>query len=248
MCGILANQLKKQKMKIHTGTKLSVDSSAGADGPAFKFEQDGKEWRESFSQVLLSVGRTPNTGDLFAPDLDVRLDRKGFIEVDGNLGTGEASIFACGDVAGGALLAHKASHQAISIVDFITEGKPVSLGVIPAAVFTFPEFATVGKTEEEAREEGMEVKVGRFPYAGGSRSNAVDDKSGLVKIIADGDERVIGAHIVGGEAGELMPLLTHAVSHRMKASEFKELVCIHPTLSENIWEALGEISGFSIHI
>jgi dihydrolipoamide dehydrogenase len=136
----------------------------------------------------------------------------------------------------------------MAIVDFISTGKPVSHHPLPAAIFTFPEVATVGISENQALKENLKIKIGRFPYAAGSRANAIDEKTGLVKVIADEDNTILGAHIVGAEAGELLPLLTYAVSHRLKSDEFKELVFVHPTLSENLWEALGEISNFSIHI
>jgi dihydrolipoamide dehydrogenase len=151
-------------------------------------------------------------------------------------------------VIGAPLLAHKASHQAMAIVDFISSGKPVPHHPWPAAIFTFPDVATVGLSESQALKQGLKIKIGRFPYAAGSRANAIDEKSGLVKVIAAEDNTVIGAHIIGAEAGELLPLLTFAVTRKLKCDEFKDLVFVHPTLSENIWEALGEISGFSIHI
>jgi dihydrolipoamide dehydrogenase len=151
-------------------------------------------------------------------------------------------------VVGEPLLAHKAAHQAIGIVNYICEKRKIPHYPVPGAVFTFPELASIGLSEKEARAQGLEVKIGRFPYAAGSRSNAIDEKIGLVKIVADGDNTLLGAHIVGAEAAELMPLLNYAVSRGMKADDFKEMIFIHPTLSENVWEAVGEISGHSIHI
>jgi dihydrolipoamide dehydrogenase len=115
-------------------------------------------------------------------------------------------------------------------------------------IFTFPEMAAVGITQEQAEKNNLQVKIGRFPYAAGSRANALDEKSGLVKVIADRENVILGAHIVGTEAGELLPLLTYAVTRKLKCDEFKDLVFAHPTLGENLWEAMGEISGFSIHI
>ena len=108
--------------------------------------------------------------------------------------------------------------------------------------------ATVGITQEQAAKDDLQVKIGRFPYAAGSRANAIDEKTGLVKVIADQENVILGAHIVGAEAGELLPLLTYAVTRKLKCDEFKDLVFAHPTLGENLWEAMGEIAGFSIHI
>lgn len=246
---MLKGELKKERIKIFTSTSASdpvIDVEKGEI--TFLLKDSGKEWEESFSKVLLSVGRSPNTEEIFDPSLNIKLDEKGFIIVDKNLGTGEPGIFACGDVIGHPLLAHKASHQAIALVSHIFDKKDIPDLTIPAAVFTFPEFASVGITEEEVKKTGKTYKVGKFPYSAGSRSNAVDEKTGIVKIISDGDNRLLGAHILGAEAGELIPVLTYGISKGLKAEEFKDLIFIHPTLSENVWEALGEISGFSIHI
>jgi dihydrolipoamide dehydrogenase len=252
MAEVLKNELKKQKMKIHTSAGASnpvIDNDAKTVSLDFKqTKPKEKEWSETFSKVLLSVGRVPNTAEVWEGSLNIKTDKKGFIEVDNNLRTSVSSIFACGDVIGNPLLAHKASHQAIAIVDFIADEKEIFHHPVPGAVFTFPEFASIGLTEEEARAGGMKIKIGRFPYAAGSRSNAIDEKIGLVKVIADEDNTLVGAHIVGAEAGELMPILNYAITKKMKAEAFKEMTFIHPTLGENIWEAVGEISGASIHI
>ncbi len=246
---ILHNELKKQKLHIHVATAASDPRLAGdRKGMTFTFKQGEKTWEESFPKVLLAVGRRPVTEDIFDASLGIKTDKRGFIRVDDNLHTGVGSIYACGDVVGEPLLAHKASHQAIGIVDYIREKRKIAHYPVPGAVFTFPELASIGLSEKEARDQGLDVRIGRFPYAAGSRSNAVDEKIGLVKIVADSDNTLLGAHIVGAEAAELMPLLNYAVSRRMKADDFKEMIFIHPTLSENVWEAVGEISGHSIHI
>ena len=249
LMAILKNELKKQKMKIHTSTTASNPSlNHETKTISLDFKQGDREWKEEFSRVLLSVGRVPNTTGIFDESLDIKTDTYGFLLVDDNLRTAVPSIFACGDVVGNPLLAHKASHQAIAIVELITDGKDIVHHPIPGAVFTFPEFASIGLTEEEARTKGINIKIGRFPYSAGSRSNAIDEKNGLVKVIADEDHTLVGAHIVGAEAGELMPILNYAVSKRLKADTFRDMIFIHPTLGENIWEAVGEISGASIHI
>ena len=232
---ILFKELKKQKMKIHVGTAATEPKiNAEEKTVQFTFKQGEKTWDESFSKVLMAVGRRPVTADVFDEALAINIDRRGFIQVDENLRTGVGNIFACGDVVGEPLLAHKASHQAIAIVDHILDGQAIHHALVPGAVFTFPEFASIGLTEEQAKERGIDYKVGKFPYSAGSRSNAIDEKNGLVKVIADNEDRLIGAHIVGAEAGELMPLLNYAVSNNMKTGEFKAMVFIHPTLSHSI--------------
>jgi len=246
---ILKKELTKQKIKILTSTAVSSPIINEENKTVnLNFKNEAKEWEETYNTVLLAVGRKPNSYDIFDESVNIKLDKRGFVEVDENLKTGENNIFACGDIVGGALLAHKASHQAIGIVDFIKNGKKMKHYPIPGAVFTFPEFASVGITEEEAVKNNVDFKIGKFPYSAGSRSNAIDEKFGLVKIISDKENILLGAHIVGAEAGELMPLLSYAVAKKMKADNFKDLICIHPTLSENIWEAIGKIGDFSIHI
>ncbi len=246
---ILKKELAKQKIKIHSSTFVSNPVKINEDKQIkVEFKNDKKEWEEEFDTILLAVGRKPNSSDIFSDTLNIKLDKRGFIEVDENLKTGETNIFACGDIIGDPLLAHKASHQAIAIVDYIKDGEKIKHHPIPGAVFTFPEFASIGLSEEQAKEKYIDIKIGKFPYSAGSRANAIDEKTGIVKIISDKDNVLVGAHIIGAEAGELMPLLSFAVTKKMKAEEFKDLICIHPTLSENIWEALGEIGDFSIHI
>lgn len=246
---ILMNELKKQKIKLHTATACSNPTINEEEKTiSFDFKSEKKEWQDSFSKVLLSVGRKPFTEGAIDESLGIELDKRGFIEVNQNLQTAVPSIFACGDVIGQPLLAHKASHQAIAIVDFIHERKDIEHHPVPGAVYTFPELATIGLSEEQAKDQGIDIKIGRFPYAAGSRANAIDEKAGLIKVIADDKNTIIGAHIVGYGADELMPILNHAVTTKMKAHAFKEMTFIHPTLSEGIWEAVGEIGGFSIHI
>jgi len=244
---LLQGELKKQKIRIHTGTAL-IQARWEQNQLAVEFKKDEEAFQGRFDVALLSVGRKPNSGGVLDPGLAIQTDDRGFIQVDSNLRTSLAGIFACGDVIGGAMLAHKASHQAKQVVDYILTGKPVQPVPIPAAVFTFPELAAVGITEEEARENGMSVQIGRFPYSAGSRSNAEGEKAGLVKVIAGTDGRLLGAHIVGAGAAELIQVVNFALARKMRISDFEELVTIHPTLGENVYEAIGEIGGFSIHI
>ncbi len=243
---ILKIELIKQNITIHTAT--AVSNPRLNEKIQLTFEKGDKTWEEEFAKVLLAVGRIPNSEGIFTGDLPIIRDTKGFIQVNGNLQTAVPTIFACGDVIGPPLLAHKASHQAMAIVDFLVNGTAVPHHPLPATIFTFPEVATVGISQEQAEKDNLKIKIGRFPYAAGSRANAIDEKTGLVKVIADQDNIILGAHIVGAEAGELLPLLTYAVTRKLKCDEFKDLVFAHPTLGENLWEAMGEIAGFSIHI
>ncbi len=243
---VLRNELVKQGITIHTATAMA-EPQVGADSLRVSLRQPGRDWSEEFDRALLAVGRRPRTSGLIAPGLGLAPDARGFIPVDGNLRTALASVFACGDAVGAPLLAHKASHQALAVVDHLLTGRAVHTGPMPAAVFTFPELATVGLSEAEAHRRNLAVTVGRFPFAASSRANAIEEKAGLVKVLAGADGTLLGAAIVGPEAGELLALLTFAVTRGMKAGELRDLVCIHPTLSESVWEAVGQIAGFAIH-
>lgn len=247
---ILESELKKQKIKIFTSTTITeFQERKDKDLINFTFKREDETiFQEDFSAVILSVGRKPVTKNLWDHTINIKLDGGGFIKVHENLETSERGIFACGDVIGGALLAHKASHQAIQIAKYLKDGEPVKHHPIPGAVFTFPEFAGVGITEEQAIRDKLDYKVGRFPYSAGSRSNAIDAKAGMVKIIADQNKVILGGHIVGEGAGELIQTINLAVNKGMKVDDFRELITVHPTLSENVFEAIGEIGDFSIHI
>jgi dihydrolipoamide dehydrogenase len=248
LADILKGELKKQKISVLTSTTLSnpvLDEMGG--GVAVTLSQEGKTWEERFDRVMLAVGRKPRSQGIAEESLGLSIDRRGFVVVDDQLQTNLPGVFACGDLVGQPLLAHKASHQAMAIAEKIAKGTTIRQHPVPGAVFTFPEFASIGLTEEQAKAELGEVKVGRFAYAAGSRSNAIDEKSGMVKVVARADGTLVGAHIVGAEAGELMPILNWAVTQGLKAEAFKDFITIHPTLSENVWEAVAQIGGFSIH-
>jgi len=248
LADLLKGELKKQKISILTSTTLSnpiLDEMGG--GVAVTLTQADKSWEEHFDVVLLAVGRRPRSQGLAAEPLGLAINKQGFVVVDDQLQTNIPGVYACGDLVGQPLLAHKASHQAIAIARKLATGKPIVHHPVPGAVFTFPEFASIGLTEEQAKAELGEVKIGRFAYAAGSRSNAIDEKNGLVKVVAQTDGTLVGAHILGAEAGELMPILNWAVTKKLKADDFRELITIHPTLSENVWEAVAQIGGFSIH-
>lgn len=248
LADMLQAELKKQKISVLTSTVLSdpvLDEPGG--GVAVKLTREGNSQLEHFDRVLLAVGRKPRSSGLADEALALAVDKRGFVVVDEQLQTNIPGVYACGDLIGQPLLAHKASHQAIAIARRIATGRPIVHHPVPGAVFTFPEFASIGLTEVQAREQFADIRIGRFAYAAGSRSNAIDEKNGLVKVLAQSDGTVVGAHILGAEAGELMPLLNYAVTRQLKVEEFRDLITIHPTLSENVWEALAQIGGFSIH-
>jgi len=246
IAAILKNELIKQGIAIHTAT--AIDKPEFGENVTLNLRQGEKSWQERYTKVLLAVGRVPLGDGLCTDNVAVSRDPKGFVRVDSDLQTNQPGIFAAGDLVGQPLLAHKASHQALTIVDFLVSGVKGRFQPIPAAIFTFPELATVGLTQMEAEKRGLAIKIGLFPFVASPRASTLEERNGLVKIVAGTDDTVLGAQIVGPEAAELMPLLTFAVSRRLKAGDFHDLVFIHPTLSETLWEAMGGIGGFSLHL
>ena len=245
----LERALKKQGLKILTDMK--IEAAEVADG-AVTLRGVGLKTNATFEytaeKVLLSAGRKPNTEDLFdgSPFLD--MDR-GFLKVDDRLETSAPGIYAIGDVIGGKLLAHKAYHDAIVAVENASGmSRKVDYRALPASVYTEPEFATVGLTQEEAAAKGLRIKSGVFPLQASGRAMTMDATDGLIKVLADETDKVIGAHVVAPGASDLMPVLTMAVAKGMTLQELDSIIYIHPTLSEAIGEAALKANNEALHI
>ncbi len=210
--------------------------------------EDEKEEAE-FDAVLVSVGRRPNSEDLGLETTRVRINDKGFIEVDRQMRTGEANIFAIGDVAGEPMLAHKASHEGFTAVGAIVGGEALwDKKAVPAVVFTDPELAWCGKTEAEAKEEGLDVKVLRFPWSASGRATTLDRNDGVTKLVCDAESgRVIGVGIAGTNAGELISEGVLAVEMGAVAEDIAGSIHPHPTLSETLMEAAEMFAGHATH-
>ena len=245
----LERALKKQGLKIFT--EMRIDEAVVADGAVtlkgacvkthapFEFRAE---------KALLSAGRKPNTADLFDGEPFLDMDR-GFIKVDASLQTSVPGIYAGGDVIGGKLLAHKAYYDAIVAVENASGMiRTVDYAALPAAVFTEPEFASVGLTQEEAAAKGIKVKSGVFPLQASGRAMTMEATDGLVKVLADEADKVIGAHVVAPGASDLIPVLTMAVAKGMTLKELDSIIYIHPTLSETIGEAALKANGEALHI
>ncbi|MYB16458.1 MAG: dihydrolipoyl dehydrogenase [Chloroflexi bacterium] len=202
-----------------------------------------------FDQVLVAVGRKPNSADLGLDSVDVSTDKRGFVRVDGQQRTSNASIFAVGDVVGGSMLAHKATAEARVAIEAMN-GEPAQFDhvAIPAVVFTDPEIAWCGLTETQARAEGREIRIVRFPWAALGRATAMGRNEGMSKLIIDPvDERVLGAGVVGVGAGELIAAQVIAMEMGAVASEVAHAIHPHPTTSESVMEAAEIFYGASPH-
>src|SRR4051812_33182306 len=201
----IMNYAKKAFKEVRLKTKVSKMSTSGKQIKV-EFEMDGQKKEELFDRVLVAVGRTPNSDDLGLENTKVTLDEKGFIKVNDQQQTTDPAIYAIGDIAGGVLLAHKASREGRIAVEVITgENSSAEDVIIPAVVFTDPEVAWCGLTEAEAKEKDVEIQVAKFPWGASGRALSIDRPEGLTKLIIEPEtERILGVGIVGAGAGELI--------------------------------------------
>ncbi len=246
----LERALKKQGMKILT--EMRIDEAVVENG-AVTLKGHGLTTDRPFTyaaeKVLLSAGRKPNTDGLFEGQPFLAMDR-GFIKVGPSLETSVPGVFAIGDVVGGKLLAHKAYRDALIAVENAVGagGRTIDDGAMPMAVFTEPEFASVGLSQEEAAARGIEVRSGVFPLQASGRALTMGAAEGLVKVLADTEGRVIGAHVVAPGASEMIPVLTMAVTKGLTLEDLDSIVYVHPTLSEAVGEAALKADNRALHI
>jgi dihydrolipoamide dehydrogenase len=252
LVNILAKRVESMCEAVLLNTKV-VGMKASADAVAVTFEGEGlgdNPKEQTFERVLVSIGRRPNGA---VPGLDrtnVKLDGRGFIEVNERLQTAEPSIFAIGDVVGEPMLAHKASHEGRVAVEAIA-GEKVAFEplAIPAVVFTDPELAWCGLTENEAQKQGRKVTVARFPWGASGRALTLDRSDGLTKLLVDPEtERVLGVGLVGPGAGELIAEGVLAVEMGANATDLKMSIHPHPTLSETLMESAEVFFGHATHV
>ncbi len=235
--------LKKQGLKIHLGA--SVTGTAIENNEVTVNYKDKKgEQQLVVDKLIVAVGRKPNTADL-----DIHLNERGFVQVDKYCQTTVPGVYAIGDVIGGAMLAHKGSEEGIMVAERIAGQKSeMSYETIPFVVYISPEIAWVGKTEEQLKNAGVEYKVGQFPFAACGRARAHGDTSGMVRIIAEAQtDRLLGVHIFGISASELIAEAVVAMEFESSAEDLARTIHAHPTLSEATHEAALAVDGRVIH-
>ncbi|MDA1193122.1 MAG: NAD(P)/FAD-dependent oxidoreductase, partial [Candidatus Poribacteria bacterium] len=233
---------------VRLKTKVESMSTSGKQiKVAMTFGDERVE--ELYDRVLIAVGRRPNTEDLGLDATKIALDERGYVKVNDQQRTDDESIYAIGDVAGGILLAHKASKEARIAIDAIFGEEPGTRDyIIPAVVFTDPEIAWCGVTESEAKEKGLNVEVSRFPWSGSGRALSFDRTEGLTKLVIDKDtERILGVGIVGVGAGELIGEGVLAVEMGATALDLAETVHAHPTVAETLMESAELFYGHATH-
>ncbi len=241
--------LTKQGLEIRLGARLTGSQVANGE-VTVNFTDAQGEQQLTFDKLIVAVGRRPVTENLLAEDSEVTLDERGFIYVDETCATSVPGIYAIGDVVRGPMLAHKASEEGIMAAERIAGRKAqMNYDLIPSVIYTHPEIAGVGKTEQQLKAEGVAVNVGVFPFAASGRAMAANDTGGFVKIIADANtDRVLGAHVIGPSAAELVQQAAIAMEFGTSAEDLGLMVFSHPTLSEALHEAALAVNGDAIHV
>ena len=241
--------LKKQGIKFELKTKVEkiikskngvIIETSSKEGKKNKFEAD---------VVLISVGRRPYTKNLNLEKMGVELDKRGSVKVNKNFQTNIKNIYAIGDVIEGPMLAHKAEEEGIAVAELISgQSGHVNYDTIPGVVYTSPEVASIGKTEEQLKEKGINYKIGKFPFLANARAKVIDESEGFVKILADSTtDKVLGVHIIGQHAGEMIAEMSVAMEFGASSEDIARTCHAHPTFSEAIKEAALSVEKRQIH-
>lgn len=244
-----AKVFKKQGLDIRLGARVTATKTAKGKVEV-SYTHNDEEKTEIFDKLIVCVGRKPMSNGLLAPDCGVNLDERGFIFVDDHCKTDDAGVFAIGDVVRGPMLAHKGSEEGVMVVERIAGHKvTMNYDCIPSVIYTHPEIAGVGKTEEQLKAEGVPYKVGTFPFAAIGRAVAANDSTGMVKMLAHEEtDRILGCHIIGASAADLVQQIVIAMEFGSSAEDIGLTVFGHPTLSEAVHEAALAVNGQAIHM
>ncbi|GLR64460.1 dihydrolipoyl dehydrogenase [Marinospirillum insulare] len=241
--------LTKQGLEIELGARVTATEVKGKEVEVTFADAKG-EHKKVFDKLIVCVGRKPYTQGVLADDSGVTLDERGFIFVDDNCRTSVPGVYAIGDAVRGPMLAHKASDEGVAVADLIAGRKAeVNYDAIPSVIYTFPEVAAVGKTEEELKASNVAYKTGVFPFAAAGRAMTNGSTEGMVKILAHAEtDRVLGMHIFGQHAGELIHTGVIALEFASSAEDLALMCFAHPTLSEAVHEAALAVDGHAIHM
>ena len=242
--------LTKQGFKFKLNSKV-INIKKGKDSIAIEYEDNIKKNKVTLTteKVLISVGRKPNTEGLNLSNLNIKKDEKGRIEIDGKFRTNVSNIFAIGDVVKGPMLAHKAEEEGIAVAEILGgQAGHVNYNVIPGVIYTSPEVATVGKSEDELKKEHISYKIGKFPFLANSRAKVNNETDGFVKILADSKtDRVLGVHIIGPHSGDMIAEMALAMEFGASSEDIARTCHAHPTHTEAIKEAAMAVDKRPIH-
>ena len=245
---VAAREFKKQKMDIRLSTFVK-SAEVKNNQVEVVYEKDGEKHTETFDKLLVAVGRKANTENLLSQGCGVELTDRGQIQVNDLSQTTATNIWAIGDAVRGPMLAHKASEEGIAVAERIAgQHGHIDFNTVPWVIYTEPEIAWVGKTEEQLKEEGVEYNVGTFPFAAIGRAVAMNQPEGMVKLIADKEtDTLLGAHIVGANASELIAECVVTMEFQGCAEDLARIIHAHPTLSEAVHEAALSVDKRAIH-
>ena len=239
----------KQGLDIRLGARVT-DVAVEASHVTVTYAQGDSAHTEEFDRLIVAVGRAPRTGKLFSADSGVTVDERGFIFVNEFCATEAPGVWAIGDIVRGPMLAHKGSEEGVMVAERI-HGKSAQLNydVIPSIIYTHPEVAAVGKTEQELKSEGIDYKSGTFPFAAIGRALASGETEGMVKILSDvNSDQILGAHVVGPAAADLVQQIVIAIEMAASTEDLQLMVFGHPTMSEAVHEAALAVDGRAIHM
>ena len=243
--------LGRQGVKFRLGTKV-VGARRGNDGVTLTLDpaKGGEPEEMQADVVLVAIGRRPYTAGLGLDQVGVALDERGRVKVDGHYATSVPGIYAIGDVIAGPMLAHKAEEEGVACAERIAgQAGHVNYAVIPGVVYTWPEVASIGQTEDALKQQGTAYRVGKFPFTANGRARAMGSTDGFVKILADQEtDRILGAHIIGPDAGTLIAELATAMEFGASSEDVARTCHAHPSLSEAVKEAALAVENRAIHI
>lgn len=239
----------KQGLLINLGVKIGEIVNAGNEVTVNYADDKGVEHKAVFDKLIISIGRTPNTNGLNADGVGLKLDERGFIAVDGDCKTNLPNVWAVGDVVRGPMLAHKAEEEGVAVAERIAgQHGHVNFNTIPWVIYTSPEIAWVGRTEQQLKADGVAYKAGTFPFMANGRARALGDTSGMVKFLADATtDEILGVHIVGPMASELIAEAVVAMEFRASAEDIARICHAHPSLSEATKEAALAVDKRSLN-
>lgn len=239
----------RQGLDIRLGAKV-LSAKAGKNAVSLEVELAGKAETLEVERLVVAVGRAPRTSDLGAAEVGLALDSRGFIKVDEGFRTNLPGIYAIGDVIGGPMLAHKASEEGVALAEMLAGQKPeVDHSHIPWVIYTWPEIAWAGATEQSLKAEGRAYKVGKFPFLASGRARAMGETDGFVKVLSDAtDDSLLGVHCLGPNASELIAEAVITMAFGGSAEDIARTVHAHPTLAESLHEAALGTDGRMIHL
>ena len=241
--------LQKQGLDIRLGARVTGTGSNNRQ-VIINYESEGEKQQIIIDKLIVAVGRSPNTQGLGAEKCGLVLDERGFIEVDENCQTNLPNVYAIGDVVRGPMLAHKASEEGVALAERIAgQASHMNYEIIPWVIYTWPEIAWVGKTEQELKDAGIEFRSGVFPFAASGRARAMGETGGMIKILGDAvTDRILGVHIIGPSASELISEAVLAMEFDGSTEDIARTIHAHPALSEVMHEAALAVDNRTIHI